>query len=377
MEKFVILLLLFVVTRLCICTAQINQPTEENKSWKPSAPLYTTFGLNLFHENDFVHFLSKNEDDNYTGGFHIRLSTNWDSLRVPIPFVKRNNIWQQFHNIGVASTAFTPQNLAVADVILDDRPYASFQYFSYSVKTVTKDINSIIDLEISVGEIGGNLAGDFQTRSHRDGWFGSTRPIPQGWANQIANGGAWSFNFHAGYQKFLFEYYSGKARWLDNQYRPDKAFKPVFLAAVTDFNAGNVVTNASAGLQIGVLNYNSTFGFNNSVDIVAISNAGQLKKWYQNISTSLVLTPRFRYVFHNAYLTGRHLNRESIHTVTTDQLIRGLFEYDALLNVGIPTFKKWLINAAYGISGRSKEFDFQNKDFHHWGGLYLGINYNF
>lgn len=368
----------FICCILCLSKsfAQEIYPRDSSSTrFKPNNPIYSTIGINGFHENDVLHVISENADDNYTGGFHFRLSSNWSGLNIPVPFIRKDSIWQQFHNIGVGTVAFTPQDIARRTVITDDRPYSSFQFLSYSIRTVPKNLNSIVDLEIHIGEMGGDFARDFQIKSHSEHWFGSTRPVPQGWPNQIANGGALGYNFHASYYRYLFEYYDGQHNWFDNRYKSDRDFKPFYLAALADVNLGNVNSNAALGLQIGLLSYNSFFGFNNAIDLVPMVHAEADKKWYNHISASLILTPRIRYVFHNAHLTGKYLAQESIYTVDTDQLNLILLEYDATLSLSIPLHDSFFINGGYGLSGRSKEFSYQNKDLHNWGSVQLGLNY--
>jgi hypothetical protein len=303
----------------------------------------------------------------------VRLNTNINALTIPLPFLRKEKIAQQYHSIGVAHTVFTPQELERSDIIVNDRPYASFQFISYGIMTLLDDINSIVNLELNVGAMGKNFSRDFQTKIHREGWFGSTRPVPNGWHHQIANGGAFGINLHTGYQRYLYEYYKGKSKWGDNEYDVTKRFIPLYAAAVSELNVGNVLTNAAVGLQLGLLNYNSIFGTHNPMDLIAVDGGQEEKSWRFN--TSITLTPRLRYAFHNAYLTGELLATESVTAVPQDKLCHVLFEYDAVAAFGARFKNKVEVRASYGMSGRSKEFSYQNKDFHHWGQVSLGLNY--
>ena len=107
-----------------------------------------------------------------------------------------------FLTAGVA--AFTPQSLEKSTVITDDRPYASFTYFGFGVSSINKMANLKLQYEIDLGKMGKPFAGDAQTYIHKNGWFGSTRPIPQGWNYEIGEGGKFAFNITGKSEYLLF-----------------------------------------------------------------------------------------------------------------------------------------------------------------------------
>jgi len=108
------------------------------------------------------------------------------------------------HGITFGCTAFTPRRLEIAAPILNDRPYASLLFLSVSRATVDPYARRMIKTDLTIGMLGLNIAKSVQTSIHtsrRRNHPGSLTPYdPQGWPNQISNGGEPTLKYTA---KFL------------------------------------------------------------------------------------------------------------------------------------------------------------------------------
>jgi hypothetical protein len=93
--------------------------------------------------------------------------------------------------------------------------------------------------------------------------------------------------------------------------------------------------------------------------------SGMRKK---NFNLNFYITPRVKVVAHNTTLTGNLLAKTSEYSLNQKDVTPVLFEYDMGFNL------RWsFVNFGANLSGRSKEFTFQEKTFQHWGGVYVAI----
>lgn len=310
-------------------------------------------GIRLYHENDFLHFLAQNDDDNYTGGIKAELYTN----RIPLFNRATNNPdWVSLaQSISYNVTAYTPQNLADPSPVQGDRPYASFEAIGYSDAYFNWRKKIKFRYELLIGKLGTQTAGNAQRHIHRNHWFGSDRPVPQGWQNQIVNGGALALNFKLGWDKLLYES-KANGHW-------------TLLRAITEneVNVGNYMINAASGLSFRILNFDTGFGdpeTNPSITGIAPPDITRKKSF----GMSIFLTPRMRFTPHNATLTGNLLGQSSVYTIRQKHLMPLVAEYEAGIN-----FRMGVFRLGYSIFGRSREFKSATNAFNQWGGIQLGL----
>lgn len=100
-----------------------------------------------------------------------------------------------FTRYKVSGTVFTPEDLTRYDVVYDDRPYSFL--LNYGVQQITafaiggsKKVNYSESTELSIGVWGLDIGEDVQTFIYK---HISGSPIPNGWSNQISDGGEPSF----------------------------------------------------------------------------------------------------------------------------------------------------------------------------------------
>lgn len=93
----------------------------------------------------------------------------------------------------IGSSAFTPKDITSSAPSFQDRPYASLLYFGTGYRTVPK-LNAVItETQLRLGILGTSFARVVQTGIHR--WCCADR-LPQGWDNQIGDGGSPTFLYH-------------------------------------------------------------------------------------------------------------------------------------------------------------------------------------
>lgn len=90
----------------------------------------------------------------------------------------------------VGTVNYTPNDLSISTPILTERPYASLIYLGN--KRVRASKNSAVAVEALLGVLGTSVAREVQQALH--GWWrdvaDTNEPVdPQGWDNQISNGG--------------------------------------------------------------------------------------------------------------------------------------------------------------------------------------------
>lgn len=159
-------------------------------------------GIGIYLDQDMlVPFY--NEDRDYTMGIAVEFFWGKDKGIYPLDgLVKKAGRWlgmDNSHNEIVYSfmlgtVAFTPDDLADAAPIFDDRPYSSLIYLSN--KRVRADHKNAIAAEMLLGFIGTGITDSVQTRLHtlyRD-LANTNEPVnPEGWSHQISDGGELTF----------------------------------------------------------------------------------------------------------------------------------------------------------------------------------------
>lgn len=113
----------------------------------------------------------------------------------PYSPLNTNKVAPIFTRYKVSGTAFTPEDLTRNDVVYGDRPYSFL--LNYAIQQTTafkinngKYVNYSERTELSIGIWGLDIGEEVQTFIHKNI---SDSPIPNGWSNQISDGGEPSF----------------------------------------------------------------------------------------------------------------------------------------------------------------------------------------
>lgn len=303
-------------------------------------------------ENDFLGI--NNKDENYTGAAKIEILTpeiKWKWL--PFFKFKPDPTVLNIQRFGFGGTAYTPQDIGTSEVVMGDRPYASLTFFSFGNASYNKTKKLFLQSDLIIGSIGSPGPGSVQTYLHKHHWFGSDRPEPQGWDNQIGFNGSLIINYNSQLEG-LIEVTKNKAN-----------FQWIIPSWVAKADIGNYMINLQGGIKLNLLNFNSNILQDYIVEVPTITEQTAKK----NIRFNLFIEPSFRIAVYNATLEGIMFNDKSIYKIEHSQVNRLLFEINGGLNVLIGDF----FYAKYSFYGRSKEYE-GGKSFHTWGGITVGFS---
>ncbi len=306
-------------------------------------------------ENDFLGI--NNNDENYTGSLKAELLFPDSGLKF-IPFIRYKASQSiNIHRIGFGGTAYTPQDLASSTVVVGDRPYASVIFVNIGHTFYDISHSRMFQSELIVGSMGQAAPGKAQAHLHENHWFGSTRPIPNGWHNQIGNGGSFIVNYNTRGQWSI----PSDSQWIQP-------------SLVGKIDIGNYMVNLQGGFKLNFFNINSDVLQDYYPNIISVlknkdyqilrGNSAK-KNWRLN----LYVEPNLRIVGYNATLEGAMFNDDSVYKISHADVRRLLFEINAGFNITLGDF----LYIKYSMFGRSREFE-GGKAFHSWGGITLGFS---
>lgn len=333
------------LTLVAAATANADAPAGEGR------------GIAIYIDQDM--FLPGfNEDRDYTMGVAVEFFQDRSRFYLFDDFARwfgsltglqrDPNVYRSFTLAGVA---YTPQDLSRSEPIPDDRPYASLIYLSNKRVIVNADKNYAAGLEVLVGVLGLRLTEAFQSWAHEQ-WRSladSTDPVdPQGWPNQISDGGEPTVRIRYLDSRLLA---ASRAQWWD-------------LATSLELNLG-FQTNAALGLtaRVGKMSpdyWSVPFDPINRGNFMPSTAGNELYLWG---------AVRARAVGYDALLQGQF--RDSPVTVNGDELERLVYEGA----VGIT--KSWTDwQATFAINAKSAEIDLPAAARNHvWGGLYFNFRF--
>jgi hypothetical protein len=338
-------------------------------------------GFTFSMDQDF--FTRGNEDRNYTMGVELTLMLSkhfekksyyvipWLRQRLDILMGLGHIIRDKdFNNpftssISLINTAFTPLDLEKTSPIINDRPYASILALGSSRTTAfneNADIETLIlkgkyaiSTELFIGVLGLSISENIQTYIHKNKFFGSTRPIPLGWSNQISDGGE---------PTLLYSY-----RLLKPIFTVEKAEAIKHFESVLD-----------GGMQLGYytnfsLASHIRFGFFDSDywsvgSVLNNANQGTTDQKTKKIKWDIIMSARLRYILYNALLQGQFKKNE--FELRGSEVSPIVFEASSGLELSI--CNRFLINYKF-INFRSAEFKQAGRN-HLWGTISIAYQFN-
>lgn len=147
-----------------------------------------------------------------------------------------------YYTLGLGQNMYTPDDITIAEVIEEDRPYAGWTYLTFGV--VAEDDKSFEALGLDLGIVGPSSGAGAVQR-----WWHRVIDVerPEGWANQLPDEPG--VNLH---------YVRGWRTWIEGG--PDSDDRPGFLCDCFQmdvmphlgFSLGNVYTHAAAGLTVRI-----------------------------------------------------------------------------------------------------------------------------
>lgn len=251
--------------------------------------------FSLYIEND----LFSGTDDGYSAGESISLLYYIpnDSYRF-FTLLGNNNINTDLYiSFSFDNQIFTPTDILNYNLIPNDRPYASWTYFQYTLHKASED--QLRSLSLKLGLIGPSSGGDFfQKNYHRLMGFNEVN----GWNNQLKDEVGLNLKY---VQKWRFE--------LKNSKNVESTIIPF-----TSAEFGNIAINAKAGIT-------SRFGWNTSKDfgissidlgadpsILAYSQKRSSKSWGFSFNFTLATSAIIRDIFldGNSYQNSHSVEKE-------------------------------------------------------------------
>lgn len=314
-------------------------------------------GWGFFIEQDLFYLIDsdKNEDRDYTIGLNLGIYGDkaavtplYDGLLAVDSFLgleeKRNNYnKQRIMNMGVA--VFTPDDLSNPDPIYDDRPYASLVYLSNEITSIAENRKSAVFSEFSIGLLGLRIAEEVQTLIHKlqRGISGRDTPVdPQGWQNQISDGGELTFKYGVEYKQLLTQ-----SSWYDLSYATSAN-----IGYFTDLNASLLLRTGKRVSHFASYDYGTPQG--------GYTNMNNIKQ-----DNFVFFNYQIKGVVYNELLQGGF--RGSEVTFSSDQIER-LVHY---FSVGWSMTTDGGTRFTLAQYMHTPEFKGPNSRSHYWGGFYL------
>ncbi|MGQ9427270.1 lipid A deacylase LpxR family protein [Gilvimarinus sp. F26214L] len=154
-------------------------------------------------ENDVL--AGGNRDKDYTFGLNLTYTgpRAADFALSPYRLQEPVDRWllpdqpEENHSLEFGFYGFTPDDIDIAEPIVDDRPYASLIYLQSVREQVDPARGESWTSSLSVGVLGLDLVGSSQNRAHD--FTGSNEAL--GWDHQISDGGELTAKYSLAYQK--------------------------------------------------------------------------------------------------------------------------------------------------------------------------------
>lgn len=309
---------------------QVTQPENEFSPGHEPREHKGSARWGFAFENDF--FVPGGRDRDYTYG----LSLSYADARI------NNSLWHQPLNridnlLGLSSGknvrygfeggvyGFTPGDITVAQADDNDRPYAGLVYFATSKERINLHDKSVLRTQLTLGVLGLDVVGDIQDQTHQ--LINGDRP--QGWDNQISDGG-----------ELTFRYAISKQNKFD-------VSSPYFELRQTKTLSVGYLTEASWGMSFRLGKLNSRWSdFNPELASYAESSSSTARGFSERFAWGGIAIKVRGY---NAFLQGQF--RDSAVTVDSSDLRNAILEawggYTHSFANGV--------YVSYGLRGHSSE----------------------
>lgn len=320
-------------------------------------------GWSFYMDNDILAI--RGTDQQYTGGFAVTLSGRrareyWYSLDPILGQLNHLTGFEstpgavdrqvQLHAIEFGLTLFTPDDISRKDPIFDDHPYGSLMFLSNTRQRILPSQGTSYESLFTLGVLGAGIGGATQKYIHD----ALGQDVPQGWDNQISDGGELTFKYTLVRQDRL----ASKSNSGNTHYELSSAL------------SGSVgyVTEISADIsgrwgRISTPWWSFTPDYSEYINLgspVARDRRGSERKEFY-VWAGLTL----RYRLYNALLQGQF--RDSAVTFDRDELNELLAE----LSVGVTREFESGLHMSFTIRARTPELDDSDGLPPVWGGLII------
>jgi hypothetical protein len=336
------------ISRLFVALMFLSQPAAADNCATDAQG--SDIGLGVYFDQDMF-IPGGNDDRDYTMGIAVEFFQDRGPLYLMGDLLERvdsvvgfdRRCGRIYRSFLLGAVSFTPDDIGNPEPIFDDRPYASLIYLAN--KQVVADESRALGVELMVGALGLGVADSVQTSLHQ--WYrgvtGKSEPVdPEGWDNQISDGGELTLRLRL-----------SEARRLAHGDSWD-------MAGTWDVNLG-FQTNASIGFSGRVGDLNSPF-WSTPYDPV---NRGNFVPAMGGDELYLWAAGRLRGVAYDALLQGQF--RDSEVTVDESDLRRLVWE------AGVGVTRSWSdYQLTFSINAKAGDTRLDAApDEHFWGGLYI------
>ncbi len=252
-------------------------------------------------------------------------------------------------SIEVGFYGFTPRDIESADLLLNDRPYASLMYLSVSRMYHLASSDNGISTSLTLGVLGSDIVGDIQNEVHRT--LGNDKA--RGWNNQISNGGELTARYQLAYHDY----------WDSNTF--NSRFKTTYFSSVGYITELGVALSTRQGIISSPdLRFNpELISYGEHVNEMAVTpSQGEESYFWGGITLKARL--------YNAFLQGQF--KHSPHVLNQGDLRPIIAE--AWLGYTFTIGRQY--KASYVIRAQTSEIREGVGDRGHvWGGLVLSRNF--
>jgi lipid A 3-O-deacylase len=230
------------------CVAAVPARAQSDDPPPETPPEELRLGsIGFYWENDGAYIKpNQHSDEHYTNGLKIdfgfqgQLADRWASDMPALPWLGVDGSGSEevrgAVGVGITQLMFTPEDLERRDLIEDDRPYAGYLGFNFSLQRARG--GNFEHFEVDVGVVGpASFAREIQEQVHA---IFSGNIDPGGWRHQLHNEPVLNFNY--------------RRRWRFDLLETDS---PLGLQLIPGggFDVGNMYTGARADL-IGRFGWN-------------------------------------------------------------------------------------------------------------------------
>lgn len=332
-----------------------------------------------------------NNDQNYTMGLGIYFPQNdvGKFILKGINLFRKDGEKYEFiqNSMGIANSTFTPEYLGNNKTdslafMINDRPFAAINYLS-TVLTYENDPtgNSFHTFGFNLGIIGSDFSQWVQSYIHRNHWFGSERPIPIGWADQISESKP--------VPTFLVYMRSNRLLVGKMTSEDDEDNRGYFqLSHMYEGKFGYYVgASYSLNMRLGLLDKknwaNDFFPLANGNGIIPRENTGEPVGATPAVAASGNTRKASNEIFvfgnvkpnlwlYNAFLMGQ-FNNDDFHTFDWKQMKKFTVDFNLGIGGQVRLYRNRAINGALTFTARSPEFKTteQFTRWHKWAGIQL------
>jgi hypothetical protein len=322
--------------------------------------MYNT-GWSFYLDNDAFSLFKVDQD--YTGGFALTFSgtraTKYffaldkvlDFLNKLIGFKKLSEPVGSFglHSLEIGMTTFTPQDILDPEPIFDDHPYASLVFLANAKQRVIPNRTLTFGSAFTFGFLGTDLAEAIQKGIHKT----LGQQMPQGWHNQISDGGEPTARYTLSLQKTHI--------WSETAEGPFelKSFSELNLGYTTDVTIGMNWRFGKIRTPWWSFNPHQAEYINLGAPIYAEMGGRKIGEFYIWAGTGL------KYRIYNAILQGQF--RESAVTFSRSDLNSWIGE----VWLGITKRFSNGFEISFSLRGRTNEIKRLSSSNPVWGGIIL------